>query len=159
MIYHLLYPLTEHFFAFNLTKYITFRGGCAFVTSFIIVMLFWKFTLKRLKRLKITEKVDMYGHVHLEALHEEKKGTPTMGGILILFSIFLTTLIWARWDNYFIWLVLMVTLSLGSLGMYDDFLKVKSGKGLSRSKKLIWQSLIGIVLGSCIKSARTWNNT
>jgi len=63
----------------------------------------------------------MYGHVHLEALHQEKKGTPTMGGILILFAISLTTLVWARWDNYFIWLVLIVTLSLGGLGLYDDF--------------------------------------
>ncbi len=147
MIYHLLYPLTKHFFVFNLTKYITFRGGCAFVTSFLIVMLLWKFTLRRLKRLRITERVDMYGHVHLEALHEEKRGTPTMGGILVLFAIFSTTLIWARWDNCFIWLVLIVTLFLGSLGLYDDFLKIKCGKGLSRSRKLLWQSLIGILLG------------
>ena len=161
MIYHLFYPLTKYFFVFNITKYITFRGGCAFITSFLIVILFWKFTLRRLKRLKIIEKVDMYGHVHLEALHQEKKGTPTMGGILILFAISLTTLVWARWDNYFIWLVLIVTLSLGGLGLYDDFLKIKRGKGLSRGKKLFWQSLIGVLFGILIviskDSTTTWS--
>ena len=159
MIYHLFYPLTKHFFIFNLTKYITFRSGCAFITSFLIVMLLWKYIIKKLKRLKITEKVDMYGHVRLEALHEEKKGTPTMGGILVLFAIFSATLIWARWDNYFIWLVLVVTLLLGSLGLYDDFLKIKRGKGLSRSKKLLWQSLIGILLGVVVAFSKNFDTT
>lgn len=112
-----------------------------------MVMLLWGFTLRRLKRLKITERVDMYGHIHLEALHEEKKGTPTMGGVLVLLAIFSSTLLWSRWDNHFIWLVLTVTFFLGFLGLFDDFLKVKHGKGLSRSKKLFWQSLIGIFLG------------
>ena len=159
MIYHFFYPLTEYFFIFNLTKYITFRSGCAFVTSFLIVMLLWKFTLKRLKRLKIVERVDMYGHVHLESLHEEKKGTPTMGGILILFSILVTTLLWARWANRFVWLVLVVTLSLGGLGIWDDFLKIKRGKGLSRGKKLFWQSLIGVLLGILIVLSKNFPTT
>lgn len=159
MIYHFFYPLTKYFFIFNLTKYITFRSGCAFVTSFLIVMLLWKFTLKRLKRLKIVERVDMYGHVHLESLHEEKKGTPTMGGILILFSILVTTLLWARWDNCFVWLVMVVTLSLGGLGIWDDFLKIKRGKGLSRGKKLFWQSLIGVLLGILIVLSKNFPTT
>lgn len=159
MIYHFFYPLTKYFFIFNLTKYITFRSGCAFVTSFLIVMLLWKFTLKRLKRLKIVERVDMYGHVHLESLHEEKKGTPTMGGILILFSILVTTLLWARWDNCFVWLVMVVTLSLGGLGICDDFLKIKRGKGLSRGKKLFWQSLIGVLLGILIVLSKNFPTT
>ncbi|MCK4519723.1 MAG: phospho-N-acetylmuramoyl-pentapeptide-transferase [Candidatus Omnitrophica bacterium] len=159
MIYHLLYPLTEYFSIFNLTKYITFRSGCAFVTSFIIVMMLWKVTLKRLKKLKIVEKIDMYGHVHLEALHEEKKGTPTMGGVLILFAVLVTTLLWGRWDNHFIWLVILVTISLGSLGLCDDFLKVKRGKGLSRGKKLFWQSLIGVLLGVLIVAGKNFPTT
>ncbi len=159
MIYHLLYPLTEYFSIFNLTKYITFRSGCAFVTSFIVVMMLWKVTLKRLKKLKIVEKIDMYGHVHLEALHEEKKGTPTMGGVLILFAVLVTTLLWGRWDNHFIWLVILVTISLGSLGLCDDFLKVKRGKGLSRGKKLFWQSLIGVLLGVLIVASKNFPTT
>ncbi len=152
MIYHIFYPLAERFFIFNVTKYITFRGGCAFVTSFLIVMLLWKFTLKRLKRLRIIEKIDMYGHIHLESLHGGKRGTPTMGGILIVFSMVVSTCIWARWDNYFIWSIMMITVFLAILGFSDDFLKIKRGKGLARREKLFWQSIIGIVLGVLILS-------
>jgi phospho-N-acetylmuramoyl-pentapeptide-transferase len=110
-------------------------------------MVLWSFTLKRLKRLQIIEKIDMYGHVRLESLYQEKKGTPTMGGILIIFSILLSTLLWARWDNYIIWLSIYVMVALGSVGLVDDFLKLKKGKGLSRSQKLISQILIGLSLG------------
>ncbi|UCC94577.1 MAG: phospho-N-acetylmuramoyl-pentapeptide-transferase [Candidatus Omnitrophota bacterium] len=150
MIYHLLYPLTKYFFIFNVTRYITFRSGCAVVTSFIIVMVFWKFTLKRLKRLKIVEKIDMYGHIHLEALHEDKRGTPTMGGVLILFSVIASTLLWARLDNSFIWLSIAVMLALGALGLHDDLLKIKRGRGLSRKEKLFGQIAVGAVLGILI---------
>ncbi len=150
MIYHFLYPLSKYFFPFNVTKYITFRSGCAFITSFIIVMLLWKFTLKRLKRLKMVERVDMYGHIHLEALHSGKKGTPTMGGILIIFSAFLSILLWTRLDNPFIWLVVLVISGLGLLGLGDDLLKIRTGKGLGRVNKLIWQGIIGLLLGILI---------
>jgi len=147
MIYHILYPLAKYFFPFNVTKYITFRGGCAFITSFIIVMALWKFTLRHLKKLKIIEKVDMYGHIHLESLHDKKRGTPTMGGVLIIFSMCISTLLWARWDNYFTWAILLVMLALGAIGLCDDLLKIKIGRGLSRRQKLIFQSLIGLSLG------------
>ena len=161
MIYHLLYPLSEYFFVFNITRYITVRAGCAFATSFLIVMLLWKFSLKRLKRLKMVEKIDMYGHIHLEALHGEKRGTPTMGGVLIIFSIFSSAFLWTRWDNPFIWFVMAVMVSLGVLGLSDDLLKIKKGKGLTRRQKLIWQSLIGIGLGLLVVINKniytTWN--
>ncbi len=150
MIYHFLYPLSEYFFAFNLTRYITFRGGCAFIISFLLVLLFWRVTLKHLKRMQITEHIDMYGNVHLEELYEGKKGTPTMGGVLILFSVFFTTLLCARWDNYLVWLSVFVMMSLGAAGLVDDFLKIRKGKGLSRSVKLILQGLIGIILGALV---------
>jgi len=147
MLYHILYPLSKYFFAFNVTKYITFRGGCAFITSFLLVMFFWKFTIKRLKRLQIIEKIDMYGHVHLESLYAGKKGTPTMGGVLIIFSILISTLLWVRWDNYFMWFTVFVMLALGAVGLFDDLQKTKTGKGFSRSKKLILQIIVGIILG------------
>ncbi len=147
MLYHILYPLSKYFFAFNVTKYITFRAGCAFITSFLIVMALWNFTIKRLKRLQIIEKIDMYGHIRLESLYEGKKGTPTMGGILIIFSITISSLLWARWDNYFLWLSIFVLLSLGAVGLLDDLQKTKTGKGFSRSKKLTQQLLIGVALG------------
>lgn len=147
MIYHIFYPLSKYFFFFNITKYITVRSGCAFVTSFLIIMLLWKFTVKRLERLRMIERIDMYGHIHLETLNAGKKGTPTMGGILIIFSICISTLLWARWDNYFIWLSLMVIVALGLVGLSDDFLKTKRGKGLTRWEKLFWQSVVGFLLG------------
>jgi len=147
MIYHIFYPLAKYFFPFNVTKYTTFRGGCAFITSFVLVMLLWKFTLQRLKKLKMVERIDMYGHVHLESLHGSKKGTPTMGGVLIIFAISVSTLLWARWDSYFTWAIMSVMLSLGAIGLWDDILKIKIGKGLSRRQKLISQSLIGLLLG------------
>lgn len=147
MIYHIMYPLAEYFSAFNVVRYITFRGGCAFITSFLIMMLLWNFTIKRLKRLEIIEKIDMYGHIHLESLYAGKKGTPTMGGILIIFSVVVSTLLWSRWDNNFIWLSIVVMISLGVLGLWDDILKIKKGKGLSRRKKLFWQIFVGIIFG------------
>ncbi|MCK9615724.1 MAG: phospho-N-acetylmuramoyl-pentapeptide-transferase [Candidatus Omnitrophica bacterium] len=150
MLYHILYPLSKYFSALNVTKYITFRGGCAFITSFLVVMLFWKYTLKRLKRLQIIEKIDMYGHVHLESLYAGKKGTPTMGGILIIFSILISTLLWARWDNYFVWFTVFVMLALGAVGLFDDLQKTKTGKGFSRSKKLILQIAVGMILGAFV---------
>jgi phospho-N-acetylmuramoyl-pentapeptide-transferase len=150
MVYHLFYPLAKYFFIFNVTKYITFRGACAFVTSFFLIMFFWNFTIKRLKRLKIVEKIDMYGHIHLEALHEDKKGTPTMGGVLIISSVVISTILWARWDNSFIWSLILLMVLLGLLGLLDDFLKIQRGKGLLRKDKLWSQFLIGIFLGILI---------
>ena len=150
MIYHILYPLAERFFVFNVVRYITFRSGCAFVTSFLIVLLSWKFALKKLKKLKMVEKPDMYGHIHLESLHGGKRGTPTMGGILIIGSVILSTFIWARLDNYFVWLVGLLIVLLGTLGLCDDFLKVKKGKGFNRREKLFWQSMIGLIVGVLI---------
>ncbi|UCD15519.1 MAG: phospho-N-acetylmuramoyl-pentapeptide-transferase [Candidatus Omnitrophota bacterium] len=147
MIYHILYPLKEYFSALNVTQYITFRGGCAFITSFLFVMLLWKFTIKRLKRLRIVEKIDMYGHVRLESLHENKKGTPTMGGILIVFSVFMSTLLWMKWNNYFVWMSLFIMVALAFIGLRDDISKIKRGRGICRLEKLTWQGLIGIILG------------
>ncbi|MEM7817034.1 MAG: phospho-N-acetylmuramoyl-pentapeptide-transferase [Candidatus Aenigmatarchaeota archaeon] len=150
MFYHIFYPLSEYFFIFNIFKYITFRGGCAFITSFFIIMLLWKFTLKKLKSLEVIEKIDMYGHVHLEKIYQNKKGTPTMGGVLIIFSIIISTLLWTRWNCSLMWLSFFIIISLGLLGLVDDFKKLKKGRGLSRTKKLIFQIIIGLILGILI---------
>ncbi|MFH1771483.1 MAG: phospho-N-acetylmuramoyl-pentapeptide-transferase [Candidatus Omnitrophota bacterium] len=147
MIYHLFYPLTEYFSFFNVTRYITFRGGCAFVTSFFLVMLFAKPVLKKLRNLKYLENINMYGHAGLELLHGAKKGTPTMGGVLILFSVLSTVFLWGRWDNHLIWLCISIMLALGLIGFIDDFLKIKRTYGLSRRDKLIMQCAVGISLG------------
>ena len=159
MIYQLLYPLSKYFSVLNVTKYITVRGGFAFITSFLLVVLFWKFTIKRLKKLQIIERIDMYGNVKLEKLYEEKKGTPTMGGILILFSVVVSVLLWTRLDNYLVRLSLFTIVSLGILGLTDDFLKIKRGEGMSRVVKFIFQCLIGIILGLLIVLNKQYSTT
>lgn len=147
MIYHIFYPLAQYFPIFNVTKYITFRAGCAFITAFIFSLIFWNFALKRLKKLKLLENIDMYGHKDLTNLHAGKRGTPTMGGILIIAAVIFSTLLWARLDNIYIWLSLFVMASLGFVGFLDDFFKTTKGKGLSRMRKLFYQIVIGVFLG------------
>ncbi len=147
MLYYLLYPLSEYFSIFNVTRYITFRAGAAFFTSFLLVFCFWRPLIKKLDKLQIIEAIGMYGHLRLERLHRDKKGTPTMGGVLIIFAILFSTLLWARLDNLLIWAVLFVMGGLAILGFLDDSLKIRRGRGLSRIQKLLWQSLIGLGLG------------
>jgi phospho-N-acetylmuramoyl-pentapeptide-transferase len=159
MIYHLLYPLSKYISVLNVTKYITFRGGCAFITSFLLVMLFWKFVIAWIKKLQFVERIDMYGYKPLESLYSEKKGTPTMGGVLILSSFILTTLLWARLDNYFIWVVILTASFLGALGLQDDLTKIKTGKGLTRRDKLFSQIFIGLILGFLITLNRNISTT
>lgn len=148
MLYHLFYNFIDKFPALNVIRYITFRGGCAFITSFALVFFLWKYTLKKLAQLKMTETIDMYGHKGLESLHQGKKGTPTMGGVLIIAAVLFSTLLWTRWDSYFMWLSIFSMVGLGALGLYDDLLKTKKGKGLTRSEKLLSQIVIGLMLGA-----------
>ncbi|MCM8826617.1 MAG: phospho-N-acetylmuramoyl-pentapeptide-transferase [Candidatus Omnitrophica bacterium] len=96
----------------------------------------------------------MYGHEALEKLHKDKKGTPTMGGLLIIFSVFLSSLLWTRWDNSFVLYTLLTMLCLGLVGLRDDFIKVKRGEGLGRGEKLFLQTLVALILSLVIFSDR-----
>jgi len=150
MFYHLLYPLSGHYPLFNLVKYITVRSGLSFLTSFVLMFVFWKFIKKYLEKFQFTETVDMYGNSGLESLHKSKEGTPTMGGLLIIGSVLVSGLLWTRLNVGYTWYVLLIMVLLGSLGFADDFLKVKKGKGLSRSEKLVSQIIIGCAVGLVI---------
>lgn len=147
MLYHIFYPLSDYFFGFNVFRYVTFRAGGAFFISFFIVLALWPWTIKRLKRLRVEEKIDMYGHLRLEKIYEPKKGVPTMGGVLIIFAVVISTLLWARIDNSFVWYSFLCFMLLGALGAVDDFLKIKKGKGLSRKEKLLGQIVVGVIVG------------
>lgn len=92
----------------------------------------------------------MYGHLKLQAIFNGKKGTPTMGGVLIVSSILISTFLWSRLDNAFIWLSLGILFWFGILGFFDDYQKFKNKKGLSRTPKLIAQLSLGAVLGFLI---------
>jgi len=131
--------------ALNVFSYITFRAICAGVTAFLLSLVFGNFVIRKLISLKFGQPIRTASEVHkLYELHGSKKGTPTMGGVLLIGSIFISTLLWAKPENPFVWLVLFSTLFLGGIGFYDDWLKVtkKSSDGISSRLKFILQCVL-----------------
>lgn len=132
----------------NVFSYITFRGIGAAATAFLISILFGNWVIRKLIALKFGQPIRTAEEVHkLFELHGAKKGTPTMGGLLIIGSILLATFLWARPTNPFVWLVLGSMLFLGAVGFYDDWLKVtkKSSSGISSRLKFALQCLLALV--------------
>lgn len=150
MLYRLLYPLREIWFGFNVFRYITFRAAMGAVTAFLLSIILGPFLIKWLYRLKIGEQART-GHDAggLLDFHKSKEGTPTMGGLLILLAIVLSTLLWADIFNKYILLVLASTLWLGTIGLIDDAIKMKKKRslGLRPFTKLKWQILLGLLIG------------
>lgn len=124
-------------------NFITFRAVFATMTSLAIGLIAGPPVIRMLARLKVGQAVRADG----PQTHLIKTGTPTMGGVLILIAIAVSTLLWADLSNRFIWIVLVVTLGFGAVGWVDDYRKVvyKDPKGMSSKEKYFWQSLIGIV--------------
>ena len=120
MLYELLYPLRELFFGFNIFQYISFRAIGAAITALLISFLIGPKIIRTLLVHQIGETIRKSG----PASHQEKEGTPTMGGIIILLAIILPTILWARLDDRYILLILMATLWMGGIGFLDDYLKV-----------------------------------
>jgi phospho-N-acetylmuramoyl-pentapeptide-transferase len=149
MLYHLLYPLREFFSVFNLFHYITFRAAMAVLTAFMFSLIFGPPLIKKLKYLKVGEKINKADSQKLDDLHRHKESTPTMGGILILGAITTSTILWADITNHSVWIVLFSMTWLGLTGFVDDYLKQikKKASGLSSSVKLTSQIILGLVLG------------
>lgn len=145
MLYHLLYPLKEYFFAFNVFRYITFRAAYATVTALVICFILGPKMIKWLARMQIGQRV----RPDVPPNHSTKEGTPTMGGVLIIGGTLIPTLLWANLKNPYIQLVLVVTVWIGLIGFWDDYLSVirKRDKGLVGRYKLIGQLTFGAVLG------------
>ena len=145
MLYHLLVPLSDTFNALNLFRYITFRSGGAVMTALIISFLLGPGVIRWLKRKQREgQPIRLDGpESHLLT----KKGTPTMGGVLILLALALATLLWADLSNGYVWVVLIVTLGFGGIGFLDDYLKLtkRSSGGLPGRLKLLGQGLIGAI--------------
>ncbi|HET7239301.1 MAG TPA: phospho-N-acetylmuramoyl-pentapeptide-transferase [Terrimicrobiaceae bacterium] len=136
---------SDFFKALNVFSYITFRAICAAATAFLISIIFGTWTIRRLISLKFGQPIRTKEEVDkLFELHGAKKGTPTMGGLLIIGAIVVSTILWARTENPFVWLVLFSTLFLGAIGFYDDWLKVtkKSSKGISSRLKFALQCVL-----------------
>lgn len=124
-------------------QYLTLRAVLAAVTALLIGLIAGPYVIRRLTALKIGQPVRQYAM----QTHLVKSGTPTMGGVLILLSIAVSTLLWFDLDNRFVWAVLFVTFGFGAIGWVDDWRKVvrKDPEGMRSREKYFWQSLIGIV--------------
>jgi phospho-N-acetylmuramoyl-pentapeptide-transferase len=144
MLYHFLIPLGG---PFNVFRYITFRTACALLTALVFCYVLYPAFIAWLRRKKMEQIIRAEGpREHLE----NKVGTPTMGGVVLLGGVTSSCLLWARVDEPRTWLVLLVTLGFGAIGLYDDWRKVsdRSSDGLAGRWKLAWQTLIsGAVFG------------
>jgi phospho-N-acetylmuramoyl-pentapeptide-transferase len=138
-----LQTLSPEFGFFRVFQYLTFRAVMAAMTSLLIGLAFGPWVIRRLGALKIGQPVRGYGM----ASHLAKSGTPTMGGVLILIGIGVSTLLWFDWSNRFVWIVMLVTIGFGAIGWVDDWRKVvdKNPEGMPSGEKFLWQSAIGLV--------------
>jgi phospho-N-acetylmuramoyl-pentapeptide-transferase len=147
MLYHLLTPLREWWFGFNVFKYITFRAVLASVTAFLLTLVLAPRVIRWLTVLKVGQRVRPETEVRdLYPLHRHKDGTPTMGGVLILSAWIGSTLLWADWFEVKVIVAVIMTLALGGVGFFDDLAKLKSGqaRGWSTRQKLIGQLFVAL---------------
>jgi len=138
-----LQGLSPDFGFFRVFQYLTFRAVMAALTALLIGLVAGPAVIRRLTSLKIGQPIRTNG---MET-HHVKSGTPTMGGVLILMSIAVSTLLWFDWANRFVWIVLIVTLGFGAIGWADDWRKVvnKDPEGMPSREKYMWQSIIGLL--------------
>ena len=148
MLFHLLYPLHPRFNFLNVFKYITFRTFGSAITAVLLCMALGPSFIKFLQSKQMGQQIRDDG----PKSHLSKKGTPTMGGGLILLSITVSTLLWADLSNLSVWVVLMSTLLFGVVGYLDDYLKVikKNSKGLTSRQKLFGQLVVSIAAASVL---------
>ncbi|HEY6132740.1 MAG TPA: phospho-N-acetylmuramoyl-pentapeptide-transferase [Rubrivivax sp.] len=136
-----LYP--EELGFLRVFQYLTLRAVLAAMTALLIGLAFGPWVIRRLTELKVGQPIREYG----VKAHLKKHGTPTMGGVLVLIGIGVSTLLWFDWSNRFVWVVMLVTFGYGAIGWSDDYRKVvrKDPEGMPSREKFFWQSLIGIV--------------
>jgi phospho-N-acetylmuramoyl-pentapeptide-transferase len=149
VLYHFLAPLSRTIKLFNLFNYITFRAAGAFVTSLLVAFLVGPAIIARLRAMSVNQVV----REGTPATHEKKKNTPTMGGLIILCATLVPTLLWAKLDNRYAVLALLVMTGMGLIGFLDDYLKLLQkrrgvkNEGLVEKYKLAGQIAIGLALG------------
>ena len=147
MLYYLFKYLQENFglSGSGLFQYITFRASMAIIVSLIISMLIGRRVIRWLQKMQIGESVRDLG-LHGQV---EKKGTPTMGGVIIIAAIVIPTVLFARLDNVYVVLLLVSTIWMGGIGFLDDYIKVfkKDKEGLRGKFKILAQVVLGLVVG------------
>jgi phospho-N-acetylmuramoyl-pentapeptide-transferase len=144
VLYHLLAPLAKQHILFNLFTYITFRAAGATVTALLVAFIFGPAIIRALRRRNVGQVVRAEG----PASHHAKRGTPTMGGLIIILASVVPTLLWARLDSRYVVVAIIATLWMGGIGFIDDYLKIVRGKsqGLVARWKLLGQVSFGLVL-------------
>jgi len=150
MLFNLLAPLADESAAFNLFRYLTFRSGGAVVTALVISFIMGPRTIRWLKKKQREgQPIRTDGP---ESHIITKQGTPTMGGVLILAALAMSTLLWADLRNGYVWVVLFVTVGFGLVGFFDDFLKLtrRSSRGLPSRTKFLAQLLVSLLAGIAI---------
>ncbi|MFO7860763.1 MAG: phospho-N-acetylmuramoyl-pentapeptide-transferase [Desulfosalsimonas sp.] len=145
MLYHLFYALQTEVSAFNVFRYITFRTIYAGLTAFLICFVFGPWMIRLLQEKQIGQYIRRLG----PASHQDKAGTPTMGGVLVLPAALFSTLLWVDWRNDYIWVVLLVTTAYFLIGFTDDYLKQiqKRNRGLRGWQKFSFQIAVAAAAG------------
>ncbi len=140
MLYHLLYGLHTYFSVFNVFRYITFRIIYAGITAFLISFLLGPWMINLLREKQIGQYIRQLG----PASHQDKAGTPTMGGVLIIVAIVISTLLWVDLTDFYVWVVLFIGVGYFAIGFTDDYLKQikKRNMGLSGIQKFLLQTVI-----------------
>ena len=148
MFYHMFMPLVDRFTALNIFRYITFRAGYAMLTALMIGFILGPMVIRFLRRWHLEEIVRSDG----PSSHLSKRGTPTMGGLIVLGAIVVPTFLWARLDNLYVNLALLSTIWMGTVGFLDDYLKIKLklSKGLVAKYKLAGQIMLGCIIGGVL---------
>ena len=138
-----LMTLGPEFGFLRVFQYLTFRAVMAAMTALLIGLAFGPWVIRNLASMKIGQPIRDYGMVS----HLGKRGTPTMGGVLVLIGIGVATLLWFDWSNRFVWVVMLVTFGFGAIGWIDDWRKVvnKDPEGMRSLEKFFWQGLIGLI--------------
>ncbi|ABB37840.1 phospho-N-acetylmuramoyl-pentapeptide-transferase [Oleidesulfovibrio alaskensis G20] len=142
MLYHFLYPLSAELPLLNVFRYITFRSVWALLTALLITIFIGPRFIRWLKRVKCGQYIQ-----EEVSCHVQKAGTPTMGGLLIGFSLIISVLLWGDLTNVYLWLVMLVFTGFGLVGFLDDYTKLrrKTNQGLTARSKFLWQMVIAAV--------------
>jgi phospho-N-acetylmuramoyl-pentapeptide-transferase len=145
MLYLLLYPLHTEFSIFNVFRYLSFRLIYAALTAFALVIVLGPPVIRALQSYGVGQRIREEG----PRRHQVKGGTPTMGGILILFAVVISTLLWTDLTNRYVWLAVFAMLGFGAVGFWDDYLKTVRGKnqGLTALQKIIAQAVVALGIG------------
>ncbi|MEO8217824.1 MAG: phospho-N-acetylmuramoyl-pentapeptide-transferase, partial [Acidobacteriota bacterium] len=156
MLYYLLYPLREYISGFNVFRYITFRTAWAAITALVISFALGPWLIRRMTEIKLGQFIREEG----PQSHQQKAGTPTMGGILINVAILIPTLLWADLSVPYVWIILFVTAAYGTIGFIDDYRKLakKQNLGLTAKEKFGLQIGVALIVGLALVLLPQLNN-